>query len=89
MGKGRNAAKTFTATRAARFAETRKVTAAAKAAEVAAGTRRELLTVATDDVRTDDEVALTSGGFAVAGETHRGLWAESDGQTFVRRFRRN
>lgn len=87
MTKGRNAAKTFTATRAARFAETRKATADRKAAEVAAGTRRDTLMVDLVDVRDDDEVTLARGGFALASETDRADWAEANGQTFVRRFR--
>lgn len=88
MPKGRNAAKTFTATRAARFADAREETAKRRTAEVEAGTRREGLLVRADDVRESDEVTLAAGGFAVAAETPRAAWAVTeDGMTFVRRFR--
>lgn len=86
MAKGRNAAKTFTATRGARFAESRARDEATKAAQVAAGTRRTTAVVNVEDVRDTDEVALDAGGFALAGETDRSDWATSNGQTFVRRF---
>lgn len=86
MTKGRNAAKTFTATRGARFAETRKATADRKAAAVAAGERREMMMVDVDDVRDDDEVCTTSG-FVGTATTTRDKWVVVNGQTAVMRFR--
>lgn len=86
MSKGRNAAKTFTATRAARFADTRRATEANKAAERAAGTRQTTAVVGVDDVRDDDEVCMPAGGFRVASEVDRSEWGVVNGQCFVKRF---
>ena len=86
MTKGRNAAKAFTSTRGVRFAAARTQRERGQAAERVNGTRRTLLVVAVTDVLDDDEVALTAGGFALAGGTDRDLWGSSNGKTFVQRF---
>lgn len=85
--KGRNAAKTFAATRGARFAASRKATEEKRRADEAAGRRRVLMVVDVDDVREDDEVAQVGGGFALAG-SDRTNWNTSAGQTFVKRFQK-
>lgn len=79
MSKGRNAAKAFNATRAARFAESRRE------ADQARDKRRSLLLLPVADVQPTDEVTLASGGFALAGDTPRDKWLVSNGETFVRR----
>lgn len=83
--RGRNAAKTFTATRSARFAENRKQAEERREERRANGEERELLLVNLSDVREGDEVATTDQTFR---ETmNREEWLVSNGQTMVRRFR--
>lgn len=82
MTKGRNAAKAFQASRAARFAESRKAAAEQRAREVAEGKRREIVVVDVDDVR-DDDVFMTEHGES----TDRADMVVVNGQTMVKRFR--
>jgi hypothetical protein len=83
--KGRNAAKTFQATRAARFSESRAASEAQREAARKAGTRRTMMMVNPDDVREGDEVA-TATGFRAVEDVDRSEWVVVNGETCVQRF---
>lgn len=85
--KGKQAARAFRETRAVRFAESRERTAVERSKAVAEGRMRETVVVRVAEVQDTDMVALTAGGFGVAGDTDESLWGTSEGVTFVQRFR--
>lgn len=82
----RQAKQAFTSTRSARFAESRERSAAQKAAEVEAGTRRTMVIVDVADVRDDDMVATEFDGFVRADQGGRENMATANGQTAAMRF---